>query len=362
MPLPRSITAPPRSQTGGGRLSAAALARVTPHVERFGTPWAAENSSPASSASSRSGRDTDGRLGGHHLKDARLAVVAGACAGRYASRSRPPTTAPMIRCPSSCMQRSTSGPAGAWQPSRALDEATIVRPTSRARAQSVGQAAVSRQGIVGAPDLAKQAGVSSWNGRETRWPSGPGKADAEQLPDRRGGTGQSRAGSKSSANSHPNGGQSLGKGGPAVLCASLSMMRRKSACPTLARHSRLRPREMDDFAPVFKSKLWKLNADGDRMQDSHWLLREIWISRIGNLVYWSSKHECELVLYSANDLRKAKVVSIPKPLICSGCKRWAFRISLPSSDGLGFIPGELATESREERTRWLAMLGALDCD
>lgn len=199
-------------------------------------------------------------------------------------------------------------PARARQANRTLDEMAIVRATSR-------------------------AGVPSWNAREARWPAGPGRADVAQLPLRRG----------AGTISHP----SNGRPSPEKAARARRPIDNR-------RSSRLVPREEKDFEPIVKSKLWKLNADGDRMQESHWLLRDIWISKTGSMVYWSSKNDCELVLYSAADLDKAKVVSMQKPIH----GRWAFRVELPSANGLGWIPGEFAVESQELRARWLTEFGA----
>merc|ERR1719263_1258381 len=61
----------------------------------------------------------------------------------------------------------------------------------------------------------------------------------------------------------------------------------------------------EQFEPVFREKLWKLKAEGDKMQEDQWFEREMWIARNGSLVYYSKKEERDLVYYTSADLMRA---------------------------------------------------------
>lgn len=37
----------------------------------------------------------------------------------------------------------------------------------------------------------------------------------------------------------------------------------------------------DQFAPLFKAKLWKVKAEGDRKKADDWFEREMWIAKNG---------------------------------------------------------------------------------
>ena len=50
-----------------------------------------------------------------------------------------------------------------------------------------------------------------------------------------------------------------------------------------------------EFEPLFKANLWKVKTKGNRMDEQHWLLREMWITKNGNLVYWSKKDDSNVV-------------------------------------------------------------------
>merc|ERR1719461_2497646 len=63
--------------------------------------------------------------------------------------------------------------------------------------------------------------------------------------------------------------------------------------------------DKEAFAPRFKAMLWKLKAEGDRMNPDHWYEREMWVSKNGSLVYWSKKEDRELVYYTSDDMRQA---------------------------------------------------------
>ncbi|CAE7677317.1 Pak4 [Symbiodinium sp. CCMP2456] len=109
----------------------------------------------------------------------------------------------------------------------------------------------------------------------------------------------------------------------------------------------------DQFAPIFKAKLWKVKAEGDRKKVDDWFEREMWIAKNGSLVYWSKKEDRELVYYTANDIAQAKFVLIDNE---DTFHPWAFQVQLASSGGIEFAPGEFAAESEASRDRWISEL------
>ncbi|CAJ1455094.1 unnamed protein product [Effrenium voratum] len=106
----------------------------------------------------------------------------------------------------------------------------------------------------------------------------------------------------------------------------------------------------DQFAPVFKAKLWKVKAEGDRKKEVDWFEREMWIAKNGSLVYWSKKEDRELVYYTSDDIAKAKITLIPND---DSCKPWTFQVQLPPSGEVEFASGEFAAESEAMRDCWI---------
>merc|ERR1719272_2508165 len=83
----------------------------------------------------------------------------------------------------------------------------------------------------------------------------------------------------------------------------------------------------EHYEPVFKTKLWKVKGEGDRTEESHWFLRDMWISKNGCLVYWSPKDERELVYYTAEDMQRCTTAVVPND---KSNKPWTFQIQLPA--------------------------------
>eukprot|EP00403_Amphidinium_massartii_P029377 CAMPEP_0178396504 /NCGR_PEP_ID=MMETSP0689_2-20121128/13762_1 /TAXON_ID=160604 /ORGANISM="Amphidinium massartii, Strain CS-259" /LENGTH=657 /DNA_ID=CAMNT_0020017179 /DNA_START=330 /DNA_END=2303 /DNA_ORIENTATION=+ len=106
----------------------------------------------------------------------------------------------------------------------------------------------------------------------------------------------------------------------------------------------------EHFAPVFKSSLWKVKTEGDKMKEEDWFKREMWIAKNGSLVYWSMKDERELVYYTSQDLTRAVVTRIDPSM---SLKPHAFCVKLPPVDGVEFAPGEFAAESQELVDQWI---------
>jgi hypothetical protein len=107
----------------------------------------------------------------------------------------------------------------------------------------------------------------------------------------------------------------------------------------------------DQFAPLFKGKLWKVKAEGNRKKEEDWFEREMWISKNGSLVYFSKKEDRELVYYSADDIARASFADIPN---ADSFRPWTFQVKLPPSNDVEFAPGEFAAETEEMRRTWIA--------
>jgi len=109
----------------------------------------------------------------------------------------------------------------------------------------------------------------------------------------------------------------------------------------------------DEFEPVFKAKLWKVKAEGDRNKDEDWFEREMWLAKNGSLVYWSKKESRELVYYTSADIARATFKKLGND---EAAKPWGFQVHLPSSGGVEFAPGEFAAETEEWQARWMRNL------
>jgi len=109
----------------------------------------------------------------------------------------------------------------------------------------------------------------------------------------------------------------------------------------------------DQFAPVFKAKLWKVKAEGDRRKEEDWFEREMWIAKNGSLVYWSKKEDRDLVYYTSDDIARATITLIPND---DSFIPWAFQVHLPPIGEVEFTPGEFAAESEAMRDCWIEEL------
>merc|ERR1712113_531715 len=102
---------------------------------------------------------------------------------------------------------------------------------------------------------------------------------------------------------------------------------------------------------VHSGILWKLKADGDRLNEADWFERDMWLAQNGNFVYWSKKEERPLVYYTTADVSRATLVRIPN---AQSFRPHVFQATIPpSADGIEFAPGEFAAKSEEECERWL---------
>lgn len=115
------------------------------------------------------------------------------------------------------------------------------------------------------------------------------------------------------------------------------------------RRLKVESNKKNEFEPVYKAKLWKLKAEGNRKRTADWFEREMWISKNGSLVYWSKKEDRELVYYTMDDITKSKINYLPNE---DCCLPWAFQVQLPPNGDCEFTPGEFAAESEEMRDNW----------
>jgi len=110
------------------------------------------------------------------------------------------------------------------------------------------------------------------------------------------------------------------------------------------------------FESVFKAKLYKLKAEGNKMNPEDWFQRDMWIARNGCLVYYSVKEERELVYYSAADFSRAQIKEIPNE---ESHYPWAFSVQLATNNEIEFQPGEFAAESEDLRKQWITGIDKL---
>jgi serine/threonine protein kinase len=109
--------------------------------------------------------------------------------------------------------------------------------------------------------------------------------------------------------------------------------------------------EKSQFEPAFKGNLKKLKTEGDKKKADDWFEREFWIAKNGSMVYYSPKEERELVYYTASDVGRAKITTIPD----AECHhKNAFQVQLPPVNGVEFAPGVFACESEQKRKDWIA--------
>jgi hypothetical protein len=107
----------------------------------------------------------------------------------------------------------------------------------------------------------------------------------------------------------------------------------------------------NEFEPIFKAKLAKLKADGDRMKPEDWFEREMWLSRDGSLVYYSVKEDRDLVYYTADDVAGATLDVVPD---AQSARPFTFSVELTPCNDIAFEPGSFSAESEDMRQKWIA--------
>eukprot|EP00392_Amoebophrya_sp_AT5.2_P016808 g17104.t1 len=99
-------------------------------------------------------------------------------------------------------------------------------------------------------------------------------------------------------------------------------------------------RNSGQYQPVFEKELWKLNSDGDPLQDSQWTFRNMWLAKNGALCYFSKKENKELMYYRPEDIRQVSYRRLSYPSEC--CRPYAFELCLKPSEGVEYAPGVFA--------------------
>merc|ERR1712232_742662 len=110
----------------------------------------------------------------------------------------------------------------------------------------------------------------------------------------------------------------------------------------------------DGFQPKFKANLWKLKSGGNKLDEAHWFLREMWVTKNGHLVYFSKKENKNLVYYNPDDLAGATYALVAEQ---KTCKPWSFTVQLcTTDDDEAPPPGEFAAETAALRKKWMKEL------
>mmetsp|Transcript_51553 Transcript_51553/g.136210 ORF Transcript_51553/g.136210 Transcript_51553/m.136210 type:complete len:565 (+) Transcript_51553:3-1697(+) len=110
---------------------------------------------------------------------------------------------------------------------------------------------------------------------------------------------------------------------------------------------------LDKHQPVFKAKLWKLHQDKSREQDESWLEREFWITKEGDILYFSVTTGITLMYCTRDDLRRGSITLVNE----KGSKRpFAFKVQPVHPDGTKVAATEFAATTEAGRKFWIQML------
>jgi len=107
------------------------------------------------------------------------------------------------------------------------------------------------------------------------------------------------------------------------------------------------------YQPVFERELWKLNSDGNTMEEKDWTLRKMWLAKNGAFCYFSVKENKELMYYRPDDIRYVKYRKLSDS---ESCKKHAFELTLKAADGVEYAPGVFAAESEEVMSIFLGCI------
>lgn len=121
-----------------------------------------------------------------------------------------------------------------------------------------------------------------------------------------------------------------------------------------SRQMRVRPKDEDNKAPLFKSTLFKLDTDGDVKNAVHWRKRDMWIAANGSLCYFSQKEHTRLVLIDGSKLggSDAKVEQF-----AGGIMDFAFKIQVHAEeDDNRMTSYYFACESEVELQQWMKVV------
>merc|ERR1719456_1733601 len=85
-----------------------------------------------------------------------------------------------------------------------------------------------------------------------------------------------------------------------------------------------------------------------------WSKRDFSITGAGALAYFSAKEKKDLIYYTAQDMRLARI-RILKEEECTG-RPFVFELTRPPRDRMEFDPGYFATDSKEELQAWVKVI------
>lgn len=103
------------------------------------------------------------------------------------------------------------------------------------------------------------------------------------------------------------------------------------------------------FQPTHQDDLYKLNQDGDPLQEDCWTLRTMWIAKNGSLCYESKKETKKLQYFTAQDMERVTFTALAAD---KACHKFAFQLQLPPADGLEYAPAYFAATSQEALDAW----------
>lgn len=108
--------------------------------------------------------------------------------------------------------------------------------------------------------------------------------------------------------------------------------------------------DVSQFEPLFKGSLKKLKTEGDKMKVEDWFEREFWVAKNGSMVYYSPKDDRDLVYFTAADVARANLVTLPEG---QSYHKFVFQVQLPPVNGVEFAPGVFAAADEATRKKWM---------
>lgn len=92
---------------------------------------------------------------------------------------------------------------------------------------------------------------------------------------------------------------------------------------------------MDKEKSIVSGNLWKLNSDGDAMEEEDWLLREFWLCPNGVMCYHSVREDKGLAMFQSRSIQAVKIIEVPTD---EASRKYAFEMQ----------PVVLARENRQK--------------
>jgi len=105
------------------------------------------------------------------------------------------------------------------------------------------------------------------------------------------------------------------------------------------------------FGVHFKGQLWKVRIGGDKRIANDWILMDMWLTKNGSFMYWSTRYHGEMVWYTEDDVASATFELTPEGVTA---RPYAFRVSVPALDDFVVAPADdFAAPNSECMSRWL---------